>query len=117
MRSTNPEVLMIIRCLKKKYKETGGALWTVLAKKFEKSKHKRVSVNLSRINRYTNENEKVVVPGKVLGAGILEHKIFIAAFSFSKEARRKIEEVGGECLTIPRIVEKYPKNSGIKIIE
>ena len=116
MRSTNPEVFTIIRCLKKKSNETGVALWAVLAKKFEKSKHTRVSVNLSRINRYTDENEKVIVPGKVLGTGALEHKIFIAAFSFSKEARRKIEKIGGECLTIPRIVEKYPKGSGIKII-
>lgn len=117
MRSTNPEIITIIRFLRKKSNETGGALWAVLAKKFEKSKHARVSVNLSRINRYTSENEKVVVPGKVLGTGALEHKIFIAAFSFSKEARRKIEEVGGECLTIPLIIEKSPKGSGIKIIE
>ena len=86
-------------------------------KKFEKSKHARISVNLSRINRYTRENEKVIIPGKVLGSGALEHKIHIAAFSFSKEARRKIEQIGGECLTIPLLVEKSPKGSGIKIIE
>lgn len=117
MRSTNPDIITLIKFLRKKSNETGGAIWAALAKKFEKSKHARVSVNLSRINRYSSENDKVVVPGKVLGTGTLEHKIFIAAFNFSKEARRKIEEIGGECLTIPFLVEKSPKGSGIKIIE
>jgi large subunit ribosomal protein L18e len=117
MRSSNPEISSTIRLLRKKTNETGGALWVALAKKIEKSKHASVSVNLSRINRYTRENEKVVVPGKVLSSGSLEHKILIAAVSFSKEARRKIEEIGGECLTIPLLVEKYPKGSEIKIIE
>lgn len=117
MRSTNPDLIALRIFLKKKSNETGSRIWAILAKKIEKSKHARVSVNLSRINRYTSENEKVIVPGKVLGTGALEHKIGIAAFSFSKEARRKIEEAGGECLTIPLLVEKSPKGSGIKIIE
>jgi large subunit ribosomal protein L18e len=116
MRSTNPDRIALSILLKKKSNETGNRIWATLAKKIEKSKHARVSVNLSRINRYTSENEKVIVPGKVLGTGALEHKICIAAFSFSKEARRKIEEGGGECLTIPLLVEKAPKGSGIKII-
>jgi large subunit ribosomal protein L18e len=117
MSRTNPEVNYIIRLLRKKSNETGEALWISLAKKFEKSKHARISVNLSRINRHTSENEKVVVPGKVLGSGTLDHKIHIAAFSFSKEARRKIEQIGGVCLTIPFLVEQTMNGSGIKIIE
>ena len=117
MRTTNPEILKIIRFLRKKSNETGAAIWDTLASKFEKSKHARASVNLSRINRYTSDGEKVVVPGKVLGAGALEHKVSIAAFSFSKEARRKIEKVGGECLDIPLLIQKVPKGSGVRIIE
>jgi large subunit ribosomal protein L18e len=117
MRSTNPEILKTIRFLRKKSNETGAAIWDTLASKFEKSKHARAAVNLSRINRYTSDGEKVVVPGKVLGAGALEHKVSIAAFSFSKEARRKIEKVGGECLDIPLLIQKVPKGSGVRIIE
>ena len=117
MKSTNPEIIKIIRFLRKKSNETGASIWDALASKFEKSKHSRPSVNLSRINRYTSDGEKVVVPGKVLGAGALEHKVSVAAFSFSKEARRKIEKVGGECLDIPLLVQKTPKGSGVKIIE
>ena len=117
MKSTNPEMISMIRFLRKKSNETGVALWAALAKKFEKSKNARISVNLSRINRYTRENETVVVPGKVLGNGTLEHNIQIAAFSFSKEAKRKIEQIGGVCLTIPLLVEQSPKGSGIKMIE
>jgi len=117
MRSTNPEIIKIIRFLRKKSNELGASIWDTLASRFEKSKHARSSVNLSRINRYTSDGEKVVVPGKVLGAGVLEHKVSIAAFSFSKTARRKIEKVGGECLDIPLFVKRTPKGSNVKIIE
>lgn len=115
-RTTNRELIQTIRILKKKSNETGVNIWSSVAEKLRKSKHRRYSVNLSRINRYTKVGEVVVVPGKVLGAGFLDHKISIAAFSFSAEARRKIESVKGQCLTIPKLVEKSPNGSGVKII-
>jgi large subunit ribosomal protein L18e len=116
MVSTNPELIKLIRFLRKNSNETGASIWDALASKFEKSKHARSSVNLSRINRCTSDGDKVVVPGKVLGAGALEHKVSVAAFSFSEEARRKIEKAGGECMEIPLLVQRAPKGSGVKII-
>lgn len=115
-KSTNPEIITIIRFLKKKSTETEASIWKTLASKLKKSKHARSTVNLSRINRCTKDGAKVMVPGKVLGAGDLEHKISIAAFSFSKKARRKVEKIGGECLNIKEFVQKYPKGSGVNII-
>jgi len=115
-KTTSPEYVKIIRTLRRKSNETGVAIWDAVAEKLGKSKHRRVSVNISRVNRYSTNGETVVVPGKVLGAGNLDHRISIAAFDFSKEAKEKIERAGGECLTIQTLIQRNPKGSGVKMI-
>jgi large subunit ribosomal protein L18e len=57
-----------------------------------------------------------VVPGKVLGAGAIEHPVNVAAFAFSEKAQSKILKAKGKCLTIPQLMEGNPKGSGVKII-
>lgn len=81
-----------------------------------KPKRRRVAVNLSRINRYTKENDEVIVPGKVLGSGVINHPVKVAAFTFSDKARSKIIKAKGKCLTIPELAEMNPKGSNVKII-
>lgn len=76
-----------------------------------------MAVNLSRLNRYTTEKETVIVPGKVLGSGKLEHPVVIAAFTFSDQAQSKILSAKGKCLTIPNLLETNPKGSNIRIME
>jgi large subunit ribosomal protein L18e len=71
---------------------------------------------VSRINRHTEKDDVVVVPGKVLGAGKLGHPVTVAAFTFSETAKYIILKVRGKCLTIPDLVEKNPKGSKVKII-
>jgi len=75
-----------------------------------------VAVNLSRLNRHTKEGETVVVPGKVLGAGSIDHPLNVAAFAFSEKARSKILRARGKCLSILKIMEKNPKGIDVKII-
>jgi len=113
---TNPELIRLIRFLKKKSRENNAAIWRRVADMLLKPKRKRIAVNVSRINRYTKENDEVVVPGKVLGSGMIDHPVRVAAFSFSSKARMKILEAKGECLTIPELVEANPKGSNVKII-
>jgi large subunit ribosomal protein L18e len=43
-------------------------------------------------------------------------RITVADFSFTREARRKIEEAGGECLSLIALAERNPKGSGVKIV-
>jgi large subunit ribosomal protein L18e len=59
----------------------------------------------------------VVVPGKVLGAGNLDHPVSVAAFSFSAEAKSKISKAKGKCLSISELIEDNPKGSNVKIME
>ena len=112
----NPELAKNIRLLKSSAREHDTSVWKALAKKLEVSSSRRYTVNLSRINRYTEEGETLTVPGKILGAGKLDHKISVAAFSFSEEAKRKIEAAGGECLTFAALIKKNPEGKDLRIV-
>jgi len=113
---TNPDLLRLIRFLRKKSRENEAAIWRRIAEMLSKPKRRRIAVNVSRINQYSKENDEVVVPGKVLGAGVINHPVKVAAFAFSEKARSKIIKAKGKCLTIPELAEMNPKGSNVKII-
>ena len=117
VKSQNPELLKLILSLRKKAKENDAAIWRAVANNLSTSKRRRIAINLSRLNRCTKEKEIVVVPGKVLGAGRLEHPVTVAAFAFSAEARSKIAQAKGKCLPITELLEDNPKGSNVKIME
>lgn len=119
MRKTGPTNLVLrklIRFLKRKARENNARIWRALAEELEKPRRRRRAVNVSRINRCTKDGEIVVVPGKVLGAGNLDHRVIVAAPLFSKTAVEKIKKAGGEAMSIFDLVESHPKGSGVKII-
>jgi len=113
---TNVHLRRMIHYLRKKSREHRASIWRRVAELLEKPTRQKVEVNLSKINRFTEAGDVVVVPGKVLGSGVLDHKVVVAAFDFSSGAYRKIVEAGGEVLTIPELVDKNPKGSGVKIL-
>ncbi len=115
-KSTNPERIQLIRLLKKQSRENEVAIWVNVAKYLAKTQPQRTSVNLSKINRYSQKNETVIIPGKILGSGKLDHPTTIAAFSISKKATEKIKAVKAKYLTIQELIEKNPKGKKIKII-
>jgi large subunit ribosomal protein L18e len=114
---TNPNLLNMLSCLKKKSYKEEVAIWKDIAKRLERSTRRQAEVNISDINRYTSPDETILVPGKVLGSGNLDHKVKVAALNFSKGAAEKIVTAGGECMDILEVAEKNPKGTGIKIIE
>ncbi|MCS7123840.1 MAG: 50S ribosomal protein L18e [Candidatus Bathyarchaeota archaeon] len=116
VKTTNPELIELIRFLKKQSREKKAKIWKAIAEKLAVSRRRRIAVNISRINRYTRKNETVVVPGKVLGAGELSHPVTVAAFAFSENAKQKIKMARGKYLTIAELVKKNPKGSNVKII-
>jgi large subunit ribosomal protein L18e len=116
VKATNPELLQTVRFLRKQSKENEAEIWKRIAELLAKPRRKRIAVNISRLNRYTEKNEIVVVPGKVLGAGEIDHPITVAAFAFSQKAREKIRKARGKCLSIIELVKKNPKGSKVKII-
>ena len=115
-RPTNPEILSVIRSLRKKAKDSNAPIWRDVAQDLSASKRRRIAVNLSRLNRHTKAKETVVVPGKVLGAGTLSHPVIVAAFSFSAQAMLKITKAKGKCLSITELMEAEPDGGNVKII-
>jgi large subunit ribosomal protein L18e len=115
-KTTNPELIQLIRFLKKQSREKDAGIWLDVAEHLSKSKRQRVSVNLSRINRHTQRGNTIVVPGKVLATGTLNHAITVAAFSASEKAKEKLKAARGKYLSIPELVTKNPKGAKVKII-
>lgn len=117
MVKTNPKITQLITSLKEKSYKEEATIWKDIARKLEKSTRRQAEVNISKINRYTKPDDLVLVPGKVLSSGLLDHKVQIAALDFSSRAAEKIVTAGGECLDIAQLVEKNPKGTGVKIIQ
>lgn len=115
IRIENPELKELIIELKKLSSQHDIPLWKRVAKDLEKPARNRRSVNISKINRYTKENDVVVVPGKVLGSGMLDHNVVITAPMFSKSAIEKINKKG-KAVKLDDFIKKNPKPKGVRII-
>ena len=113
---TNIHLRLLASYLRKAARSHGSRMWRRVAELLLIRRRARIAVNLSRINRYTKEGDVVVVPGKVLGAGTLDHKVTIAAWRFSGGALRKIKRCGGEAITIDELVRRNPRGSGVKLM-
>ena len=113
---TNPVLRRLVRELRVKGKKEGVNLWADLAERLEKPRRIRAEVNLSQLNRHSGEGSTIVVPGKVLAAGRLDHPAVIAAFKFSGAAKRKILAAGGKALTIQQLLKQNPKGKHVKLM-
>lgn len=113
---TNVQLQSLIHLLKKQSQEQEVGIWKRIAYDLEFPTRQRRIVNLYKLSKYTKENEAVIVPGKVLGTGVLDHKVDVAAFSFSGSAREKITKANGSCLSIQELLQKNPKGSNVRII-
>ena len=91
---TNPVLSGLIQELRKKANEHKASIWKRVADDLERPTRKRRVVNLYKINKFAKNNETVIVPGKVLAVGELDHNVTVAAFTFSGAASDKINKVG-----------------------
>jgi large subunit ribosomal protein L18e len=115
MSKTNPRLQSLIAELKAVSRDSGAGVWQDVADRLEKPRRTHAEVNLGRIERYAQEDETVVVPGKVLGSGVLQKNVTVAAVDFSETARTKIEQVG-DAVALEQIAERNPDGSGVRVI-
>lgn len=113
---TNQNLKILIQDLKKLSTDSNTLIWKRLAVDLEKPTRQRRVVNLSRINNYTKDNDTIVVPGKVLGSGLLDHKITIAAYNFSSSALDKINRSKSKAISIRELMKENIKAKKVKII-
>lgn len=90
-------------------------IWKTVSKKLSGPRRNRVKANLYRINKKTKKDDIIVVPGKILGMGELEHTLTIACLESSRTAKKKIESSGSKIISIEELLEQNPKGSGVKI--
>ncbi len=90
-------------------------IWKKLSKKLMGPRRNTVEANLYRINKKTKNGDIIVIPGKVLGVGQLEHELTIACLNCSKSAEKKIANSGSKLISIEELLEQNPKGKGIKI--
>lgn len=88
----------LMKMIAKEISKTG--LGKTLKKRLGKSRRNRAEVNIGKINKNTKQGETIVVPGKVLAEGALDHAVTVAAMSFSKNAVQKIEKAGGKAVAL-----------------
>ena len=81
-------------------RRTKQRIWNTASEEILASRKNRPIVNVSQISRNSKDGSRVLVPGKVLGVGKIDHKVTVGAYSFSKDARQKITSSGGTCLNI-----------------
>jgi len=115
-RKSNPNLIKLIDELLVASAKNEAKVWKDIAERVAKPRRLHAEVNISKIERYAKDNETIVVPGKVLGSGKISKQVTVAALNFSESAKRKIEEVGGRCLTIMQLLEKNPKGNNIRIM-
>ncbi|MFD1645369.1 50S ribosomal protein L18e [Haloarchaeobius litoreus] len=115
MSKTNPRLSSLIAELKSVSRETDADVWSDVATRLEKPRRTHAEVNLGRIERYAQEDETVIVPGKVLGSGALSKSVTVAAVDFSSSAETKIDQVG-ESLELEQAIEQNPNGSNVRVI-
>jgi len=113
---TNPRTTGLISTLKETSRDNGANIWREIAKRLEAPNKNYAEVNVSKINRYAQEGEILLVPGKVLGSGVLDQQVSVAALSFSESAESKITGAKGTCMTIEDLIRQNPKGSHVRIL-
>ena len=105
----------LLSSLKKQSIENKDGVWKRVALELERPTRQHRVVNLSKIEKYTNDNDVVIVPGKLLSGGELTKKVTIIAYTFSEKA---LEKINGKAsiLSIEDALKKYPNAKNIKII-
>jgi large subunit ribosomal protein L18e len=115
-RKDNPQLAKLISDLKAMSREQKAPIWRAVAVKLERPDRSWSEVNVSRIARFAKEGELLVVPGKLLGSGIITFGVTVAAFRASAQARKKIEAAGGRAVTIRELASANPSGAGIRIM-
>lgn len=107
----------IIAKVERAARKNKAKAWHAIAENLKKPRRNMAEVNVGNINRCAEKGETVVIPGKVLGSGVINKSIRVVALSFSKSAEKKIKEAKGECIKIEDFLDKNPEGKKIKIMK
>lgn len=110
-----PRDIALERMLRRARTQEGGAVWREVAERL-RSPRSLSETNVSKINRYTQDGDTAVVPGRVLGSGRMDHAVKVAAYDFTRGALSKLRDAGCEAVRIEDMVAENPSGEGVKLI-
>ena len=113
---SNQVVKQMAKDLKKASTKNDAPIWSKLAEMAAKPSSARRTINVNKINDLTKDNDVVVFPGKVLGTGVISHKITLSSFSISNSAASKILEKGGKLISYSELIEQNPTGKGVVLL-
>lgn len=113
---TNQLVLGMVKEFKQASAKNKAPIWSELAQMAQKPSIAKRIINVGKLNTVTNDNDVIVVPGKVLATGNISHKITLCSFSISTAAAKKITGAGGKIINHSEIITKFPTGKGVRII-
>jgi large subunit ribosomal protein L18e len=113
---SNENLQSLIVDLKKQAIKEDVPLFKRLASELERPTRSRRIVNLSRINMNTEKDDFVVIPGKVLGSGDLDHPVTIAAYKVSTSAISKISSSKSKIVSINDLIKTGIKGKKIRLM-
>lgn len=116
-RKTNPVLVELIVELRKAAQAQEAPIWKELAERLERPARLWPQINVEKCAALSTEGALVLVPGKVLSTGDAPKGFRVAAFAFSENARQKIEQSGGKCLSILDVLKLAPSGKGVRIVQ
>jgi len=116
IQKSNTNLKQLALSLYKFSNENKSAFWTRIADDLLLPTRRKRLVNVFSLNLNTKDGEVVIVPGKVLGTGDLDHKVTVAAFAFSQSAVDKIKQAKGNVISIQEVAQKNPKAKDVRIL-
>lgn len=91
-------------------------IWTKIAKCVTKSRVAHKVTNIKQIAKFSKDGDTIVFPGKVLGVGLLDHKITLCSFAISNTAAQKVLDAGGKIVEFSNIIKEKPTGTGVIIL-
>jgi large subunit ribosomal protein L18e len=106
----NPETKKLVTLLQKQKDN----IWHDVAKHIVRPKRRAVAVNIEKINKISKDSEIIIVPGKVMNKGSLNHNIVLIALKYSQGAKDKLAKKAN-MMSIQDFIEKKSAFKGINM--
>jgi len=88
-----------------------------VAKILAMPRKKQPSINLTQIDNFAKDGEKVFVPGKVLSSGEITKKVKIISWNASEKAIEKIKNAKAEFIYLNDEIKSNKDLKGVKILQ
>ncbi len=103
------EIADTIDTLVKVSRENSSVIWRDIAERLSGGNRRYASINVGKINKLSKDGDVIIVPGSVLGTGIISKKVTLSALRISKSAMIKLQKSGSSFKTLKELALENPR--------